>query len=526
MLWKKESSLSNAMYVDLFRGQSVEMQYLLHKLEKSGFKTEGVCLKNDMKAEKHRQNGNILFEKGRFNDALVWYNWSLCYAKNGSKTLGLAYANRSTCFLKMKMFKKCLIDIELATKNQYPAQLMRKLETRKNDCLQLMKTEDDQSDTSAAKLDFEANEQFPCLANVVNIQSSDEFGHRIVATADIEISKTVMAEQCYISVTKFDQYKTCNMCLKESQNFIPCEKCTSALFCSDCKDNDLHAIECNMNYGCPASFKFMDVVRSISLAKSAFANVEELIDVVENMVMNRGTIQPLNLVDAKSKYRAFFQSCRAWWTYELYLEQAYLFYQLLLEQNEMTTFFRTDAHRRFLMHLVQHHISMILHGAYNKRIVPIGGVNITGTYFNIVAKHLNHSCIPNVCHILKDGSINCVVIRPIKKGEELFISYVTLHDFQSEAQRRLVLMHRYVECDCKRCNLKSLPSNHRMRSDLNFRLIQRMFTIQTFYKDVYDRKKIDMMKMKCFDFLQKYGQMQCCMEMYYIIDVLYLLLNK
>lgn len=526
MLWKKESNSTNAMYIDLFRGESVQMQYVLHKFSKSEYNFERLNDKNDVIAEKHRRNGNISFDKGRFSDALEWYNKSLCFAKIGSKTLGLAYANRSTCFLKMKMFKNCLVNIELAIQNQYPAQLMKKLEKRKNDCQKLMETEDDQSDSSAAKLDFEANEQFPCLASIVNIESSDEFGHRIVATADIEIGKTVMVEQCYIGVTKFDHYKTCNICLKENQNFIPCKKCTSALFCSDCKDNDLHGIECNINFGCPAGYKFMDVVRSVSLAKNAFANVDELIAFVENMLKNGGTIQPLNRMDAQSKYRAFFESCPDWWIYGLCLEQAYLFYQLLLEQTEMATFFRTNAHRRFLMHLVHHHILMILWGAYNKRIAPIGGEGITDTYINIVAKNLKHSCTPNVCHVLRNGSINCIVIRPIIKGEQLFISYVTLYDFGTEAQRREWLKQRSVNCGCKRCELKPLPSNHQMKSDLNFQHIQSMFKMQTFHKGLYDRKKVDTMKEKCFDFLQKFGQMQCSAELYHIIDVLYLLLSK
>lgn len=527
MLWKKESNLRNALYVDLFHGHSVEIQYILHKFSKAGCNFDGSYYKNDAISNTYRQNGNTSFEKGFFINAIEWYNKSLCFAENGSRTLGLAYANRSNCFLKLKMFGKCLVDIELAMQNQYPSQLMGKLERRRNDCLKLMETEDDQSDSSAPKLDFEANEQFPCLANVVDIQSGDGFGHRIIAAADIDVGKTVMVEPCYIGVTKFDHYKICMLCLRERLNFTPCPKCTSALFCSNCKDSKLHGIECDMNYGCPADFKFMDVVRSISLAKNAFQNVDELIACVENMVMNRGgTVQPLNLVDAKSKYCAFFQSSRAWWMYPLHLEQAYLFYQLLLEHREMAAFFRTNAHRRFLMHLVQHHVAMILQGAYNKRIAPIGGQGITDTYINIVAKHLSHSCIPNVCHVLKNGSVNCIVIRPIKKGDELFISYITLHDSQSDVQRQLLLKQRGVDCDCQRCELKVSSSNPQMKADSNFQDIQRMFKVQMFYNGFYDGKKIDAMKKKCFDFLHKFGQMRCSTEMYRIIDVLYLLLSK
>lgn len=521
MLWKKESNDRNAMYIDLFNGDpSVNMQYMLTEMSRIEHRWMGSYNKNNAMAEKYRQIGNERFEKKQFFDAMECYNESLCFAKIGSKAVGLAYANRSTCFLKMKMFKKCLADIELAMLNQYPAENWQKLENRKMNCLKLMEIEDDRSDSNEAELDFEPNAQFSCLANVLTIQNNDAFGHRIVATADIDVDKKVMAEQCYLGVTKYDHYKSCNICLKENKNFIPCQRCTSALFCSDCEDNmDLHGIECNMNFGCPADFKFMDVVRSISLAKNAFTNADELIAFVEDLLKS-DTIHPLHLVDPQSKYRAFFQMCPDWRTYQLCLQQAYLFYQLLIEQNEIKTFFRTNAHRRFLMHLVQHHISMILRGAFNKRIIPIGGVNITDTYVNIVAKHIRHSCIPNVCHVFENGFIKCIVIRPIKKGEQLFISYISWDDFASEAARRAVLKERYVNCKCVRCQLYCLPSNAQIRSDLNFQIIKTKFKIQTYYKKLYDRTQVDAMKGKCFDFLRKYGQYEkCSIEMIHMIDV-------
>lgn len=121
-MWKKEPS-STGMYVDLFQVASwhqspVEKQYLLNKMSKKICRADRSNYKSDVTADQHRQNGNKMFEKDRFTDAMEWYNESLCFAKNGSKTIGLAYSNRSVCFLEMKMFKKCLVDIELAKQNK------------------------------------------------------------------------------------------------------------------------------------------------------------------------------------------------------------------------------------------------------------------------------------------------------------------------------------------------------------------------------------------------------------------------
>lgn len=378
MLWQKESIDSNSLYVDLFKkswcgGEQVETQYLLHKMSKMRYSVDGSFYKNEVNAKRYRELASKQFKKELFMDAMESNNKSLCFAKVGSKSLGLAYANRATCFLKMNMFKKCLADIELAIENHYPKDLMDKLEKRKNDCLKLMETEEDQSENSDFKLDFNANEMFPCLANVVVIQCNDRDSRCMIATADIEVGKTIMVEQCYIGVTKDDHYKSCNICLKTNQNLIPCQKCTSVLFCSDCKENDLHGTECDIVSGCPAGNKFMDVIRSISLAKNAFENANELIAFVEDLLKSDTLEMPSNLTDPRSKYRAFFKLCPDWQSCELYLQQVYLFYRLLLDQDEMRAYFHTDAHQRFLMHLVQHHISMILRGSYNKRAAPVGG---------------------------------------------------------------------------------------------------------------------------------------------------------
>lgn len=45
---------------------------------------------------------------------MEWYNKSMCFAKVRTEQMGLAYANRSSSFLNLKMYRKCLIDIEYA----------------------------------------------------------------------------------------------------------------------------------------------------------------------------------------------------------------------------------------------------------------------------------------------------------------------------------------------------------------------------------------------------------------------------
>lgn len=45
------------------------------------------------------------------------------------------------------------------------------------------------------------------------------------------------------------------------------------------------------------------------------------------------------------------------------------------------------------------------------------------TTIRIHASLFNHSCVPNVLHVSHGNKMIGFVVRPVKKGEQLFISY-------------------------------------------------------------------------------------------------------
>lgn len=100
MLWEKES---NGVYVDLLNNIECQRKnYLVHRR------------KNNVISMQLRLDGNKKYSAGDFKSALIKYNESACMAENNSDHLGLAYANRSQCFLKLELYERCLIDIEMA----------------------------------------------------------------------------------------------------------------------------------------------------------------------------------------------------------------------------------------------------------------------------------------------------------------------------------------------------------------------------------------------------------------------------
>ncbi|KAI8302758.1 SET domain-containing protein 5 [Colletotrichum sp. SAR11_240] len=65
----------------------------------------------------------------------------------------------------------------------------------------------------------------------------------------------------------------------------------------------------------------------------------------------------------------------------------------------------------------------------------------------------NHDCRPNVAfHIGADGRHRTTVVRPVKSGEELTISYLDQLGVRSERQHRAKLAWGF-ECGCSQCSL-------------------------------------------------------------------------
>lgn len=246
MLWQKESSASNAMYIDLLLASKNETNRNSDsKQQTKNIPAATLGAKNNDLSYEYRQKGNQKYLEEDYTEAIVLFNKSLCYAENGTELVGLAYANRSLCYFQLEMYKKCLADIELAKRNHYPENLMGKLNKRKINCMEQMATADNQTEDRQPKLDFDPNEKFPCLADVVDIRKNSKYGRHIVATKDIAIGNVIIVEKSCVSELFDDKYMVCNNCCKENQNFIPCTKCANALFCAECMGTGFHAISCN-----------------------------------------------------------------------------------------------------------------------------------------------------------------------------------------------------------------------------------------------------------------------------------------
>lgn len=180
-------------------------------------------------AEKFRNQGNAHFRKGEFQEALVLYNKSACYADD-AETLSLAFANRSAVYLGVKKYGKCLENIEYARVHGYRVE---KLKERERKCRKLMENPDADVKVDEAKKFFEltypANEKIPFIVNCLELRSDEKFGNYIVARTKLHPGDVIAVEEPFFKFIDTEAcYSRCKHCLKSNDlSLLPCSTCVS-----------------------------------------------------------------------------------------------------------------------------------------------------------------------------------------------------------------------------------------------------------------------------------------------------------
>lgn len=533
MLWQKGA---NNIYVNICQDDLDD-----HLFEKArvllGFQI--LPTKSDFVSLKKRTVGNTFFAAKQWSDAITKYNSSLCFAKNGSENISLAYANRSACFLHLKMYDKCLADIQLAIEANYPERLMSKLEARRAVCLEQRNI--DPVDI-APELSFEADDKFPCMANVLHIQHSEEFGRHITAKSDIAVGKIVVKENAVLPVA--DQYKRCNTCWKTNVNLIPCTKCTAVLFCSGrCKQSQFHNIQCGMRiideeY---VNEHQMNLVRSVLMAIHEFSDTDDLIHFVEAAVESDAEEIPSSLLDNKSKYRAFLKLKfdRRMHEKDTFPTQVCFAYKTLINHRDIKPQFSSKKDRRFLMHLVGHHLCTIQCNTGALMRNSDSRFNVAqnmSEHMSILVNFINHSCAPNVSIITVNNVNVCITLRPIKTGDQLFVSYFRNDPLKHCTADRRQYLRDICDfyCNCEQCVPPTAVPKElaEMKADASYKYVRKYgnkMDCCTRYgrnegvlrlcscsiaTDEESKKLLD----ACIEFLNKYGQMKWTTELDFVVN--------
>lgn len=497
MLWKKE--LTGESFIDLFEqipNNGSDIVELTRKL---------IDLTNQNRAQKDnelsidfRKKGNEKYHNKNWLEAMELYNRSLCLAEIGTENVSIAYGNRSACFFELKLYAKCIADIELAKKAKYPDHLMPKLLSRHEECLKLMENMD-QPKILVPKLSFRADKKFPGMANVLKIEYNEEFGRQITAKCDLEVGKTILIDETYLQVmSKMEQ--RCVLCSKKAMNFIPCGHCTSALFCSNECGVNFHQKECglgNRYYGDGMQL----TVRSIFIALSIFNSIEKLMEFVEDAIGANKQEVPSMFSDMKSKYRAFLKLHVVEYSDNTnFLRTARELYQTITSRTSLLSVFETQQKQRFLMHLIYHHYRAIQSNFFKYHHTDMSSQFV----LFIMQSYFNHSCFSNVVFAVHGNTTVCKTARPIKAGDQLFLTYSDSIVTKSKSYRQKRLYETYgFLCECEKCEPVSYRSkDSSILKDPNYKYILKKVDADSYNSD---KKRRDTIKKICIKILNKFG---------------------
>lgn len=437
-LWCKESAPNDNLYVDIISTISYESTKDL-KLEK-----------NNVTAKNLRNKGNDLFSEKKYHEAMALYNESISYAKSNSEALALAYANRSNCFLKLELFQECLNDIALAKNAGYPSTRMSKLDTREQNCKEMM-TNAKRSYIREPKLDFDENIMYPGVADCLKIEKNSKFGRHVITTRDLKIGQTVLVENPFAfkhepmtpdpivvksRVIRHDRsgkntFGRCMYCYAECKNLIPCKKCAGVLFCNEvCMEKAYHENDCMMpDYITKETFGM--VLRMLYRTNDAFPTVDEFIQTVKSLLADN-IFNALQNADQKNFGMIFQLPTRCRQQPSFLQKTTKMIYNKVMRLSDFNEKFTSLEHHRFLQHLIYHlfHVSEHAINAseyWRETEDSTLGIFRLRTFGNGMYPFgccINHSCMSNVCWYFVDHRLICRVIRPIKKGQQLFGFYL------------------------------------------------------------------------------------------------------
>lgn len=385
-----------------------------------------------------RESGKQHFRDGDYIEAMNKFNCSLASAGKESADMGFAYGNRSACFFELKMFNECLRDIELAKKSNYPRNQLKKLNECAAKCRQFLNDEEYMSKSPSVReptLSFNEHAKFTGVADCLKLEENDDHGRHVIAACDLKIGQTILIEKPFAIIPKGGRLR-CMNCFKAFTNVIPCENCDAASFCdADCLDKSLHEYDCNRP-ACLSRKETFDLVLNMFFKiNEAIPNVDGLMEMVDMLLKRQ---DPSGFTDANQK--AFG------WIFQLVhnhgkqtkehlrrLRGATAIAIAALNRNPISKRkFSALKHRRFLQHLLLHLFHVAEHGidllqyqqTDNSEMAMKSSLGEYATGMYPFACYFNHSCIPNICIYSVDDRLIGKVIRPIKKGQQLFRSYM------------------------------------------------------------------------------------------------------
>uniref|UniRef100_A0A182N3X8 MYND-type domain-containing protein n=1 Tax=Anopheles dirus TaxID=7168 RepID=A0A182N3X8_9DIPT len=428
---------------------------------------KGAIAKSNGKATGLREQGNAAYKQAP-NDpdrTLQLYNQSICMAEEGSKELGLGYANRSAIYFNRKQYRECLENIDLARRHNYPEELMKKLNDREKRSKQMMEGLNDPSRG-------DDNNTRHCSIKSCLELSAD--GKGIRTKRDLSVGEKVLLEKPFLLVVEPEwAYQRCDYCgARNALNLLPCSGCTAVMYCSvECREQSYqryHQFECEIVDDLQLLFRGPKATRMFHVTLRLFWHAVLLF-----LEDPEGFGRRIKNADEQAAYRNPFALEPT--DYVLHLHavcpeeiprpddpsgrtgrcvsqlMSVLMYVLAVEENVSVAsrLQGTGAAETLLSVLFRftHHTGRLMDEKMDEQM----------TCFYPFARLLRHSCAPNAERVMHGVQTVVVLKRPVARGQEITVANdekLTI-DRASKAKREEI-RNKYEAvqlppCDCEAC---------------------------------------------------------------------------
>lgn len=505
-LWQRENDSPDATYIDLF-GSFVDSNIPAADL----YEPHKTLSKSVQLARQHHQHGLKEFRAGYWPEAIAEFNKCLQYIDDtADDRIAAVYLHRSKCFQALGLYEKAAADLKLAEQRsaaQATATAIDELRTKHRGEQRANSKAPSGSGLNGGDLvPVSEGSAYTGLANSVTVGKDSRFGRQLLAQKDIGVGQPLVNERVLFFASANTESR-CSHCFKWQQNFIACVRCAGAMFCGRrCYQQDrVHRLTCQSRFAA-VRLQLKLQVHSILMAVSMFHSVDDLRRWIEVISMENGEKLPTHVTDARSKYHFYLKLARRT---ELTDDLRYIgccIYKCLLDIPKMAELFDTVQKRRFLQHLISLHFQL---NATN------GFSDGQSRWITVITSMLNHSCTPNVLWANNSDRSVCIAIRPIRCGEQLFISYIgNVEQTKHERQQQLFDYWQFW-CRCDRCEPNGTTAVHMdLLSDMDFRSIER-YRLRGFADDA-NRVAL---KERCARCLTRYGSDKWSIELSIVISL-------
>lgn len=466
LLWHKESGKPDAIYVDCFENIDVEFaeevtDWLLSKS------------KRVTKGNQNWSNVTLTEQNGRGRKR-KWREIA-----EGSENIGFGNSSEK------------IVRDSASTPSKRPKNIKRGKSSNaaKSGGIQ----------TFVPNLDFQSHPQFTEMADVLQIEENEKYGRHIIANSSIDVGKIVIASKPFARVCiSSAKQPYCLTCQSTENILVPCVVCKEVWFCNEkCEEaNQTHWLECNSVFH---KIDNSDVKLAIEMSMIAISYFSANID----QLMNYFEILRLKL-DQNTYLGLVFNLTMTPHDDETPVLRAYRAFKCLMSLRKIKVMFNTKRKQRFLMHMILHNVLVIPTNSFQYQ--PESNPKLTVKNIFGVVSLLNHSCASN-CIYEKKGDIGyCITIRPIQKGDQIFINYLGDRTVESTEKRQYNTEKRWnFRCDCERC----LESNENHQTDL--KSLRNHPSFQYFKKNYKDHllpfrsKRRNELCQACINLMTKFG---------------------